>query len=157
MRDIANATANLLAPKKTVESQTLLKNIKDCLKTSETVGIIAHSAGALAVEQAHKELTVDERSRIHIYTLGPAIALSKEIGKRVKNYVSAKDPIPTIGRFIRGHFWNHPEQVDIVGTGKPTGFVEAHYFTGNHYQGILPEIKKLLLEEPQAIHSLTSC
>lgn len=142
VRDIASATNSLLSPKKTAASQTLLDNIKDCLKAGQKVGIIAHSAGALAVEQAHRELTDEERSRIHVYAIGPAIALSKEIGRRVKNYVSVKDPIPTIGRFIRGHIWSHPEQVHTVGVGKPSGIIEAHYFTGNHYQGILPEIKK---------------
>lgn len=152
LRDITGTIKTLVRPRKNVASQAVLQNIRERLQDvaehkDATICILAHSAGALAVEQAHQDLSMEERSRIQLFTFGTAIALPKDMFKKVKNYASQYDLIPAIGRITRGYLLRHPGAIKTIESKKRIGLFEAHYFLGEHYQNVLPKIRAKLLHE----------
>jgi hypothetical protein len=61
------------------------------------VVVFAHSQGAMIIELALNGLTLDERSRLHVYTFGGAVFIApSKAHEKSHNYFSIADIIPRI-------------------------------------------------------------
>jgi RHS repeat-associated protein len=147
-RDVFYAGLELLSFKthgsKLIE-QYLTQLLQDPLKK---VIVILHSRGALSTALAIKDMPLEHRMRIDIYSFGAAWLFPRGVVNKAVNYVSYADPIPIIidwkGSLGSGKFKN----AEVIYLSPEEGCMKIfdHAFSGPTYQKALEELVKEFLK-----------
>ncbi|NDD99064.1 RHS repeat-associated core domain-containing protein [bacterium] len=128
--------------------------LEDLLQTlledpSRNVVIFSHSRGALATDLALKNLSLEQKKRIEIYSFGGAILIPRKTAKRVINFVSRGDPIPFLVDFKSYMFGEKYFDVDIVRLDIEEGGLPYfdHAILGSTYKTCLDNLVKEYLTQ----------
>lgn len=144
---------NVEHPGSTFLLQTIQKRLKNIdhprshkpsafseLEGGGRLALVVHSGGGVLLKSIMGQLTLKERQKIDVITMGSAWLFKKEDFHSVQNFIAYWDPVPRLAQLATS-LWPRRYNAEVLPAGSPLQKpVISHKFFRGPYQGALKQV-----------------